>query len=306
MALSLVLAAALLGSTPNTSVSPERVEALLFSSEPAVPRCAQPGVEGDARIACLLALRYFRDPAAAKLAQRLFEADGSIAGLTEEQDFDGGFRGVIHVVPDLPIGAKRRYLEWVVQAFADFDAVLGALPSPADAGTRPPYRWHGLELGFFQSLKRRTPAAWADGWSVNFNTVGTLNQSPDAVRELLFHEVFHLNDQAHGSWSRAALSNVYEKVLLRCGTQRKCLEPWAPVETITKGTYYAFLPANGVHEYAAELATRYYREQRQRSRGLAVAQPFKCRNAENALVWALLKAEFFANVDLVPDCPAPR
>jgi hypothetical protein len=285
-------------------VTPARAEALLFSNEPAVPRCDQPGTTDAERIACLLALRYHQDPKAAKLAQRLFEAEGSIAGLTDEQDFDGGFRGVIHVVPDLPIGPKRQYLDWVVQAFADFDAVLGALPTPADAGARAPYRWHGLELGFFQSLKRRTPAAWANGWSVHFNTVGTLNQTPDAVRELLFHEVFHLNDQAHGDWSRV-LSNVYEKVLWRCGTKRACLEPWAPVETITKGTYYAFLPANGVHEYTAELATRYYREQRLRSRGLAVAQPFKCRNAENALVWSLLKAEFFANVDLVPACPQP-
>ncbi len=133
--------------------------------------------------------------------------------------------------------------------------------------------------------------------------MGTLNQSADAVRELLVHEIFHLNDQAHDDWSQRALTTLYARIVERCGTKKACLEPWAPMETATRGTFYAFVPENGVGEYAAELAARYVREQRTVSRGSKVASPFKCRTKENAMAWGLLKAEFFANVDLVPDCP---
>jgi hypothetical protein len=74
------------------------------------------------------------------------------------------------------------------------------------------------------------------------------------------------------------------------------------------GTYYAFQPDNGdgVHEYAAELALRYYREQRALVRGEApVLPPFKCGPEESARAWSLIVDEFFGGVDLVPDC-APR
>lgn len=282
-------------------LSSAHAEAVLFADEPAppgTPRCADVGEAMRAR--CLLKLRYRADEAAGKLALDLFERTGSVAGLTPDQEFDGGFRGVIHLVPDLPTADKRQHLEWVAAALGDFDAVLGRL---ARDSVTFAYRWRSLELGFYRSLKKRTPAAWAVDWGVNYNTNGTLNWGPDIVRELLFHEVFHLNDQAHRGWSRWALTTIYDAVVKRCGTKKECLEPWAPVETSTKGTYYAFLPANGVGEYAAELATRYYREQRVVAQGGKVARPFKCRTRENAQAWALLSAEFYGGVDLVPACP---
>jgi hypothetical protein len=154
-------------------------------------------------------------------------------------------------------------------------------------------------------VNRRTPAAWAVDWSVHYNVAGSINGSDDQVRELLFHEIFHLNDQAHRGWSARALGPVYAAIVARCGAKKACLAPWAPVETSTRGTWYAFLPANGVGEYAAELATRYLREQRVVARGGRVARPFKCRTPENAMAWSLLAAEFFGNADLVPGC-APR
>jgi hypothetical protein len=281
-------------------LSAERVEAVLFTDEPASARC----VDATDRPACLIALRYAKDPAAAKVAQRLYDTMGTVAGLTPEQDFDGGFRGIIHLVPDLPVGPLRVHLEWVAKAFDEFDAILGRL---AQESPNLAYRYKSMELGFCRSVKRRTPAAWADGWSLNYNTAGTLNGSADQVRELMFHEVFHSNDAAHRQWSRTALMPVYSAIIGKCGTKKACLEPWAPVETVTKGTYYAFLPANGVHEYAAELASRYLREQRTIVQGGKVTRPFKCRTPENAMAWSLLKAEFFGNADLVPECSAsPR
>lgn len=276
--------------------APDEVEGRLFVEPPGAPRCAE--VRFAERTSCLVGLRYEKDAAAQKLARALFDGQHTVAGLTPEQDFDGGYRGVIHVVPDLPVGARRAYLEWVSQGLGELEALLG----PLARGERF-YRWRGLSIGFFRSVNRRTPAAWAHGWSVEFNTAGTLNQSADAVRELLVHEIFHLNDSAHHDWSQVALARLYDGIVAKCGTKKTCLEPWAPMETSTKGTYYAFVPANGVGEYAAELAARYVREQRAVSRGQKVAAPFKCRTPENAMAWGLLKAEFFGDVDLVPECP---
>ena len=301
----------MLGALILSSALATMPEALLFADEPHSPktlRCEE--APAPARTPCLISLRYRTDAAAAKVAMGLYERTGSIAGLTPVQDFDGGFRGTIRLVPDLPTGPKRKHLEWVALALDDFDAVLGRLAkdSPPDApgsqlrGGAFNYRWRSLEVGFFRSIDRRTPAAWAVDWGVNYNTNGTLNWGPDIVRELLFHEVFHLNDQAHRGWSVTALTPLYETIVARCGSKKACLEPWAPMETTTRGTYYAFLPANGVREYAAELASRYYREQRTLARGGTVVRPFKCRTEENARAWALLVDEFFGGVDLVPAC----
>jgi hypothetical protein len=70
------------------------------------------------------------------------------------------------------------------------------------------------------------------------------------------------------------------------------------------GTYYAFQPGNGVWEYAAELAIRYYREHRDLLAGKrAPKPPFKCGPAPNVEAWNKLVGEFFGGVDLLPPCP---
>ncbi len=64
-------------------------------------------------------------------------------------------------------------------------------------------------------------------------------------------------------------------------------------------------PNNGdtVHEYAAELAVRYFKEQSQmRSDGKLSRRAFKCGPAPNARAWRALVDEFFAGVDRVPAC----
>jgi hypothetical protein len=71
------------------------------------------------------------------------------------------------------------------------------------------------------------------------------------------------------------------------------------------GTYYAFQPnnGNGVHEYAAELAVRYFVEQGEIvARGKLARRAFKCGPAANARAWKALVDEFFGGRDLVPDC----
>jgi hypothetical protein len=143
-------------------------------------------------------------------------------------------------------------------------------------------------------------------WRVAYNVEGGINTSADEVRDTLFHEIFHLNDAAHGEWSAAALGPIRDGIVARCGARTPCLRPYAPGKTMVRGgTYYAFQPGNGVAEFAAELALRYHTEQRLVWQGKPVPQPFKCGPEENRRAWSLLVDEFFAGIDRVPDCPRP-
>ncbi len=184
---------------------------------------------------------------------------------------DGGFRGRIHLVPEPPIGKHRRHLAWIAAARRDFDAFFTGDRALATARVR--YRHGPLAYRFFRSVGRTTPSAYAEGWTVSYNVSGSLHASAEAVRDTVFHEVFHLNDQDHGDWSPRALGATFDAIVARCGTRVACLRPYAPGDTMVRGgTYYAFQPDNGesVHEYAAELALRYFREQRA---ALAGAKP---------------------------------
>ena len=217
---------------------------------------------------------------------------------------DGGFRGTIQIVPELPVGRHRRQLDWVAAAMDDIEGFFGAL------GARAPrplaYRWRALSFQFLRSVGRTTPSAYAQGWTVGWNVMGSLHRSGDKVRETLFHELFHLNDAAHAEWTRHHLAGPFQQIVARCGTNRACLRPWAPSQTTVRGgTYYAFQPDNGegFHEYGAELALRWYREQRAVLRGARAAEPsFKCGPDPNPRVWSELAEEFFGGVDLVPGC----
>jgi len=87
----------------------------------------------------------------------------------------------------------------------------------------------------------------------------------------------------------------------------KCLAPFAPNDTKVRasGTYYAFQPNNGdaVHEYAAELAVRYFKEQSEMTaNGKLSHAAFKCGPPENRRAWKGIVDEFFGSHDLVPAC----
>ena len=86
----------------------------------------------------------------------------------------------------------------------------------------------------------------------------------------------------------------------------KCLAPFAPNDTKVRatGTYYAFQPNNGdaVHEYAAELAVRYFKEQTEMAAHAASSRAPRSSAdlPENARAWKGLVDEFFGGHDLVP------
>lgn len=270
-------------------------QSILYLKSETAPVCA----EGDehAQIICLLKARYAKDAAAAKLAVELYERTGTVAGQLPAQPFDGGYRGKLKLVPRLTIGPLRTHLQWAADALYDFDEFFAKL------GGNPNYRWRALDLSFFESVKRRTPSAFAVDWMVAYNVSGSLFTSAAGVRSTMFHEVFHLNDQEHRNWSYRALSKIFTAIVEKCGTKVDCLTPYVADSIKVKGgTYYAFQPGNGVGEYAADLARRYYLENRAAQRGETIEKRFKCGPPENKQAWKLLVDEFFDGVDLVPPC----
>ncbi|MEO7736220.1 MAG: hypothetical protein ABIY55_35000 [Kofleriaceae bacterium] len=255
-------------------------------------------------VPCLIAHAYRADPEARELALALWTERGDVAGVGPDEIMEGGYRGKIHLVPELPVGRYRKHLAWVAQATHAIDRLFADLFADQPA---PRYRWRGLAFRFVRSVGKRTPSAYATGWAVEYNVAGSLLTSAAGVHETLVHELFHSNDEAHGDWSAAHLQADYDAIVARC--QRagpSCLAPFAPGATMVRGgTYYAFQPnnGNGVHEYAAELAVRYVQEQRAMLDTGKLAKPaFKCGPPANGRAWRALVDEFFAGRDLVPAC----
>ena len=257
----------------------------------------------DPRITCLFAKRFPTDEAARALATELFAKFDVTAGVANAHTIDGGFRGMISLVPAAPQGADRKHLAWILASYKEFDAFFTALTARAHA--KIPYRVNDVSFRFMRSVGRTTPSAYAEEWRISYNVQGSLLTSESGVRETLFHEIFHLNDQAHGDWSPGALGAIYDPIVKKCGVRTACLTPYAPNDTTVRGgTYYAFQPNNGlpVREYAAELAVRYEKEHRKVLAGERIAKPWKCVTPENKQAWERLRDEFFGGVDLTPGC----
>jgi hypothetical protein len=262
---------------------------------------------GDARTRCAIDARWAGDAKAQSLANELWAKWRIIPGVDVAHTMDGGYRGNIRLVPAVPINDQRKHVEWIVAAMRDMDQFFEELGGPK---TKKRYRFKPIELRFMKSLDgKRTPSAYAHDWTVAWNLEGSLHTSIDAVRETLVHEIFHLNDRAHGSakgadwWSPNVLGKEFDFAVQKCGTAIPCLTPFTPNETIVRGgTYYSYQPGNGVVEYAAELALRYYREQRAVMRKLPKVKPFKCGPPQNARAWEAMRDEYFDGIDLVPTC----
>jgi hypothetical protein len=257
-----------------------------------------------ADVECLLEASYAKDPKAKALALALYRDNGSVAGVGPEEIMDGGYRGKIKLVPQLPINGYRKHLEYVTYATKSIDEFFKKL---YDGQTRPSYRVRDILLRFVRSPGKRTPSAYAMGWLVEYNVDGSLLTSNAGVRETYFHELFHSNDGAHGDWSPKHLQKDYDAILKKCPTRTiACLAPYAPNDTTVRGgTFYAFQPGNGnsVREYAAELAVRWWEEHMEiLEKGKLAKKPFKCGPAENARSWKALVDEFFGGKDLTPAC----
>jgi hypothetical protein len=254
---------------------------------------------------CLLGLRLSKDEAARAIAEDMLDRFDSPVGVERDHIMDGGYRGMIHILPRTPEGPHRTHLAWVRGSLDVFATFFRDLRSAAGRdGPFPRYRTTRIDFRFMESENRTTPSADAIDWRIGYNVKGSLLKSQDAVTETLFHEIFHLNDQAHDDFSVKKLTDVFEAVRRKCGANTSCLTPYAPGDTMVRGgTFYAFQPGNDVREYAAELAVRYFREQRAAlaNKGSGKA-PFKCGPPENARAFRLFVDEFFDGVDRTPAC----
>lgn len=292
-----LIAAITLSAVPE--ISRELAQNILFLEAPLATPCDQDTAADQIR--CVIAARYLKDRAASKLAIELYELTGTVVGVLPEQDFEGGYRGRLHLVPRLPTGELRQHLVNISSALKDFEQFFSQL------GGEPAFRWRALEFRVFESVKRKTPSAFAINWSVAYNVSGSLLGTESGVRGTLFHEIFHLNDQEHRQWSARKLSGIYDRIVALCGTAVKCLEPYTPDSIkVYGGTYYDFQPGNGVHEYAADIGKRYYLEHRAFLKKEKLGTLFKCRNDDNAKAWQLVVDEFFGGVDLLPECPKAK
>jgi hypothetical protein len=283
------------GPAPGSPFTEADAERVLFGA-PDPARC--PG-ESD-RIRCLVGAAYSDDAASRDLALALYDRSGGIAGVEDEQWMDGGFRGRIHIVPERPVGRYRAQIQRVVAAADAFEAFGESLRARAKSPIR--WRYRPIAWRFFRSVDRKTPSAYASQWTVGYNVVGSLNTTEVKVRETLFHELFHLNDNG---WSRPALGADFDAIVAKCGTGIACLAPYAPGDTkVRNGTFYAFQPDNGdaCLEYAAELALRYFRETSAILQGQPPGPAFKCGPEENRRSWTALVDTWFGGVDLVPPC----
>lgn len=282
-----------------------------------------------AKITCWLGVRYTSDEEAKKLVLDLYARFGTVVGQGEAETMDGGYRGQIRLVPTLPIGKDRKHLVWLHSALDTIDRVMRALEargqaSGADASSvHVRYRYRPVLVKFVRSLDgKHTPSGFALDWTYAYNVEGSLNTSAEAVLNLAVHEIFHLNDTdstlgALGThtrtWSDGALGTDVNALLNKCkvphvkaaGASTPCLTPYAPTPLqVRGGTYYAFQPGNRiVLEYAAELSTRVFDEERAQL-GLGPKRAaFKCGPPENARAWKSMVDAYFGGIDLVPACP---
>lgn len=285
------------------SIDVAQAERALYLDAERPASCANEA--GDERVRCLVRARYEADPAARDLALTILAETGGVSGVAPEETYAAGYRGTVHLVPELPTGAYRRHLVLVRDAMRDFGTFFGGLA--AAAPTPMQYRWSTINFRFFRSVGRTTPSAFTEGtWEAFYNVSGSLVGTPALVRETLFHEFFHINDWNHDQWSSRVLAPIVTGIVARCGTNKTCLAPYAPTDTTVRGgTYYAFQPNNGAMEleYAAELASRYYVEQKAAMANQPLAKrAFKCGPTENAQAWDAMVREFFGGADLVPPC----
>jgi hypothetical protein len=282
---------------------PEDAERVLFLATDlrtdAIRKVCPASLASEPRIRCLLALRYEDEPPSRQLALTFYAETGSLAGLLPEETSDDGRGGKVHLLPARPVGANREQLQWIVDAFRGYQRFLADLASRAPVA----FRDRPTDFRFFYSENKQAPSAFAVKRNIGYNLYGVVNVSAEAVRDTLFHEIFHLNDGWHEGWSARALGPIHATIVARCGKKSACLLPYSPTETMMDGAYYAFAGRAAAREYAAELALRYYRENRAiLEHQPLTARPFKCGPAENQEAWRLLAAEFFGGIDLVPPC----
>src|SRR5205814_258748 len=77
---------------------------------------------------------YDKDPKAKAVATDLFDNLGHVTTVGADEIMDGGYRGKIHLVPELPVGKYRQQLQWAAAALVAIDTFFSDVKAPK-------YRW---------------------------------------------------------------------------------------------------------------------------------------------------------------------
>lgn len=252
---------------------------------------------------CALDLAYADDEEARALARDLLTLTGAVPGLEQGSQIDAGYLGHVPIEPLLPVGPYRQHLAWLRDAIVEIERVFAgvaqAAPKPVLFRTRP----YGFR--FFKTQEPSFPSAYAQDGIVGYNVAGPLHDSQENVTSTLLHELFHLNDEGRGQWSQSALAGLLDQIVASCDGDHDCLARFAPSDDrVPGGTFYPFdSRTRDVREYAAEIALRWFREQRAMLDGARLpGPPFKCAADENAHAWGAVVEEFFGGLDLTGEC----
>lgn len=251
---------------------------------------------------CLLRLRFADDPEALDLATTLYARTNTLVGVAARTSIEGYRGSYVELHPALPIGEQRHHLEWLHRSLGTFDWFVASL---AERAPRPlAFRPRPKGFAFFQTAEPSYPSAYCVDGVIAYNVQGLLHADSRDMHETLFHELFHINDAAHGAWSTRTLGPTFDAIVERCDDDHACLATFAPHDSVVPdGTFYAFdARTRDVREYAAELALRYFLEHEAILTGAPPLLPFKCRAEENLGAWTQLVDTFFGGADLTPPC----
>ncbi|HEY0990938.1 MAG TPA: hypothetical protein VGD80_27980, partial [Kofleriaceae bacterium] len=167
LALALAMTVTTAGATLARAAPADAAPAIELSAA----RTLLPGGDDCSDVACLIERAYRSDGKARALALALWTEGGHVAGVGAEEIMDGGYRGKIHLVPQLPTGSYRPHLAWVADAMRSIDKLFADLFAGQPA---PRYRWRALAFRFVRSIGKRTPSAYASSWAIEYNVEGSL------------------------------------------------------------------------------------------------------------------------------------
>ena len=266
-----------------------------------------PGFDDCADVACLIERAYSPTRRRARSRSALWNDAGDVAGVGPDemhgrrlprQDPPGAAAAARRAPPSTWSGSPTR----CGRSTSSFATRSPPRRRRAIAGARLAFR-------FVRSVGKRTPSAYADGWAVEYNVEGSLLTSAAGVRETLFHELFHTNDEDHGDWSASSLQTDYDAILAQV----------RPAEQPLPGALRAEHDDGARRHLLCVPAEQRQRGARVRGRARACATSanrarcspaascrrpaFKCGPAENGRAWSALVDEFFAGRDRVPACP---
>ena len=89
-----------------------------FTAKSALKKCPQ--ADTAARIQCMLRTRYRRDRRAYRMVRKIYVQSGWVVGLEPAWWMNGGWRGRVRIVPQLPIRRYRYHLRYLQKTVRDY------------------------------------------------------------------------------------------------------------------------------------------------------------------------------------------